>query len=45
MFLDIKGIQFFKKEKICFVDKNSKSVFFIFFRAKTVKNSQKSAKK
>ena len=37
MFVDIKGIQLFKKEKICFVDKNSKSVFLFFLEQKQSK--------
>ena len=39
--VDIKSREFFKKEKICFVGKNSKSVFFFFL---VQKQSKKSAK-
>ena len=34
IFVDIKSRQFFKKEKICFVDKNSKSVSFFLLKQK-----------
>ena len=43
-FVDTKSIQFFKNEKN-YLGAKIQKVCFSFFRAKSVKNSQKSAKK